>query len=68
MVGLLGHFRDLWAPAGQFTCVHPTCVPLRGGLGFKLAYNRVVVLFKISEHVLLLGADQPITGLPARRF
>jgi len=21
-------FRDFWAPAGQFTCVHPTLVPL----------------------------------------
>ena len=28
--------------SGQFTCVHPTLVPLGEGLRFKLAYNRGV--------------------------
>ena len=42
----LSKFSDFWAPAGQFTCVHPALGPWGDGLRFKLAYNRGVVQLK----------------------
>jgi hypothetical protein len=45
----LSKSSDFRAPAGQFTCVHPTRVPLGEGLRFRLACNRGVVLLKIPR-------------------
>ena len=45
----LSNFSNFWAPAGQFTFVHPTFKPLGEGLRFRLAHNRGVVYLKIPR-------------------
>ena len=58
----LSKFSDLWAPAGQLKCVHPTLVTLGEGLRFKLAYNRGVVELKMPR-ASIITRSRSLVGL-----